>query len=120
LGWLSRFGRRRGNDIQLDEQLAGLLVEHGLLALERQLMLQAVVGERDWQFDQDEGTIRFLPDFAFPAQCIGTESERGKSWLWAWANPSIDEKQTRSAIEAREIGARRGYKFMSEAELPLR
>jgi hypothetical protein len=117
--WLSRLGRGRRDEIQLDDQLAMLLVEHGLLALERQVLLQALVGERDWQFDQNEGTIRFLPDLAFPAQCIGSESDSAHTWLWAWANASIDEGRAQRASEAREIGARRGYAFMNEPEVPL-
>src|SRR5258705_11822972 len=49
-----------------------------------------------WDLVQDSGNLVFLlPDgmkAVCPAQIIGTYNSEDHTWLWAWANPSIDEK----------------------------
>ena len=117
--WLSRLTGRDAPPAEPDPALLLLLAEHGLAALEGQLAFGELIGDRDWQFDQDTGDLRFDSDLTFAAQCLGSEADREQTWLWAWANPSIDERLTDLARRARDIGQQRGWDFLVEPELPL-
>lgn len=63
-----------------------------------------------WDFNQGSGNLEFsLPDglkAVAPAQIIGTYNSEDKTWLWAWANPSIEEKL--------QVDARRLLKYGEE------
>jgi hypothetical protein len=39
-----------------------------------------------------------------PAQIIGTYNSEDHTWLWAWANPSIDEKLQLDARKVQKYG----------------
>ncbi len=60
-----------------------------------------------WDFNQGSGKLEFsLPDglkAVAPAQIIGTYNSEDHTWLWAWANPSIEEK-----LQARKLLSRVG------------
>src|SRR5215475_5476374 len=49
-----------------------------------------------WDLSQNTGELVFsLPDgmkAVCTAQIIGTYNSKDHTWLWAWANPSTDEK----------------------------
>jgi hypothetical protein len=59
-----------------------------------------------WDLSQDSGELLFsLPDGlkeVSPAQIIGTYNSEDHTWLWAWANPSIDEKLQLDARKVRK------------------
>jgi uncharacterized protein DUF6882 len=61
-----------------------------------------------WDLSQDSGELVFsLPDgmkAVCPAQIIGTYNSEDHTWLWAWANPSIDEKLKVDALKIRKYG----------------
>ena len=61
-----------------------------------------------WDFDQDTGELVFsFPDgikAVSRAQVIGTYNSKDHTWLWAWANPSIDEKLRADALKVRKYG----------------
>jgi len=61
-----------------------------------------------WDLNQDSGELIFSFAGALkavcPAQIIGTYNTRDHTWLWAWANPSIDEKLTVDALKLRKYG----------------
>jgi len=58
--------------------------------------------------DQDTGDLVFsLADgtkAVAPAQIIGTFNSEDQTWLWAWANPSVDEKLRKDALKVRKYG----------------
>jgi hypothetical protein len=66
------------------------------------------LGDSDrWDFDQDTGELIFtFPDkiVSAPAQIIGTFDSRNSSWMWAWANESIDQSLARDSVRCREYG----------------
>jgi hypothetical protein len=70
------------------------------------------IGKADWELDQDAGTITFTsPDGTVataPAQIVGTFNKTDSTWLWAWDNPSIDEKLTAHARLAKDFGGGHG------------
>src|SRR5215813_6288208 len=61
-----------------------------------------------WDLSQHTGELVFsLPDgmkAVCPAQIIGTYNSQDQTWLWAWANPSIDEKLRADALKVRKYG----------------
>ena len=61
-----------------------------------------------WDLVQDSGNLVFLlPDgmkAVCPAQIIGTYNSEDHTWLWAWANPSIDEKLKVDSLKLRKYG----------------
>ena len=61
-----------------------------------------------WDLSQDTGQLVFsLPDgfkAVAPAQIIGSYNSKDHTWLWAWANPSIDEKLRTDSLKVRKYG----------------
>jgi hypothetical protein len=61
-----------------------------------------------WDLSQDTGELVFsLPEgmkAVCPAQIIGTYNSQDQTWLWAWANPSTDEKLRADALKVRKYG----------------
>ncbi|HEY5884075.1 MAG TPA: hypothetical protein VIT88_05275 [Pyrinomonadaceae bacterium] len=61
-----------------------------------------------WDLNQDDGLLVF--SFAdgikatAPAQIIGTYNTKDHTWLWAWANPSIEDKLKADALKLRKYG----------------
>jgi hypothetical protein len=80
-------------------------------------------GEEDnWALDQDVGEIVF--SFAdgkvarASAQIIGTINTLDGTWLWSWANPSIEPSLTRHAVGLRTYGEEHGIQFLTERKCP--
>jgi hypothetical protein len=61
-----------------------------------------------WDLNQESGQLVFtLPEgmkAVCPAQIIGTYNTEDHTWLWAWANRSIDEKLQVDALNLRKYG----------------
>lgn len=51
-----------------------------------------VVEGRDWFIDFETGILRFGGE-RFPFQVIGSESSVSNTWLWGWANESIENPE---------------------------
>jgi hypothetical protein len=67
--------------------------------------------EEGWEFDQDSGQLTFtFPEFIVkaPAQIIGSFNARDSTWLWAWANSSIDARLTEASLRVRDYGEQHG------------
>ncbi|HEV7743546.1 MAG TPA: hypothetical protein VGO56_01000 [Pyrinomonadaceae bacterium] len=61
-----------------------------------------------WDLNQESGNLVFsLKDgmkAVCPAQIIGTYNSKDQTWLWAWANPSIEEKLKVDALKLKKYG----------------
>ncbi|HZS45294.1 MAG TPA: hypothetical protein VFC63_09355 [Blastocatellia bacterium] len=61
-----------------------------------------------WDLDQDVGDLIFSnadgTKAVCPAQIIGSYYEGDHTWLWSWANSSIDEKLTKDALKLKAYG----------------
>jgi hypothetical protein len=122
VNWLRRLvGREQsgGARQRVQAELRVLFEEHGLSAFERQLRFADLAGDRDWALDQETGQLRLGDDLVFAAQILGTTSAGSGTWLWSWANPSIDEGLTRRARELQGIGQQRGTAAFTAPELDL-
>ena len=72
--------------------------------------------EADWAVDQEEGIITFhAPDnivVTAPVQIVGTYDQNQGSWMWSWANHSIEESLARDAIVVKAYGERQDIKLL--------
>ena len=114
-----RLFKRRAVPQAPDADFLQFLAEYGLVAFDHQLRLSEVVGDRDWQLDQDRGVLRFGDDIVLDAQILGSSSDRSQTWLWAWANPSVGDELTREARRARELGAASAASVFTAPEFPI-
>ena len=73
-----------------------------------------------WDLDQDTGELVFsLPDgmkAVAPAQIIGTYNSEDHTWMWAWANSSVDEKLREDALKVRKYGERHNIKRLTKSK----
>lgn len=60
----------------------------------------------------DRGKAKVIADVQF----VGDVSSLSHTWLWAWANPSIIDKITRSAKRVREYGRIHKFDALTDAE----
>lgn len=78
-------------------------------------------GEARWDFDQDTGMLIFtFPDVIAraPAQIIGTFDSHSKTWLWAWANPSVDADLKRDSLRVLDYGRQHGIEQLTTPKWP--
>lgn len=70
---------------------------------------QQIAGFKQWNLDQSKAELSFvLADgrtWVMPAQIVGSWSREEESWLWGWANESVDAK-CRVAVANVRDGAR--------------
>jgi hypothetical protein len=109
-------GADRAEAEALAEQVHRLLAEHGLHAFDRQLRLGSMVDDSTWQLDQDAAVLRLGSD-TFPAQVIGSTASKSGTWLWGWANPSIDPRMKVKAEALRAIGEAGGPDVLVRPEV---
>jgi hypothetical protein len=102
-----------------DPTFLALLAEGGLAAWDRQLAFAAVVGDRDWLLDQDLRVLKLGDDLWLPASLLGTVSDGAATWLWAWANPTIEPDMRTDAERARSIGTDRGIDLLTDPEVDI-
>jgi hypothetical protein len=73
-------------------------------------------------WSQDEGTLVFSnggdPIVIAQIQCVGDVSKLSKTWLWAWANPTVIPKMKPASERVRDYGSEMGYKPLVQAKWP--
>jgi hypothetical protein len=61
-----------------------------------------------WDLNQDDGVLVFSLSYGLkaraPAQIVGTYNTDDHTWLWAWDNPSIEDKLKSDALKLRKYG----------------
>jgi hypothetical protein len=79
------------------------------------------ISQAAWSVDQGEGTITFDSPNGLrataPVQFVGTYNTQDQSWLWAWANPSLEEPLTEHAKKVRAYGEQKGYEILTTPKL---
>jgi hypothetical protein len=78
------------------------------------------VGTYDhYHWDQGTGELVFSregrPGLVADVQFVGSTSSEIGTWLWSWANPSIDEAVRRRVREVREYGEEHGFLKLAAA-----
>jgi hypothetical protein len=65
-----------------------------------------------WDYDQEKGIIVFsdagVPKVRASFQAVGTESNKTNTWMWAWANDSIDPSVKIAVEQVRSFGKKEG------------
>jgi hypothetical protein len=71
-----------------------------------------------WDLNQDKGILRFsnpkLNVVEAPAQVVGTFDIESGTWLWSWANPSINRRLIEHSLVVQAYGERRGFDLLVE------
>jgi hypothetical protein len=79
------------------------------------------IGQAAWSVDQDKGTITFTSPKGIrataPVQFIGTYNTLDNTWLWAWANSSLEVALTEHARKVQGYGLEKGYDILTTAKL---
>lgn len=75
-----------------------------------------------WDLDQSRGDLIFtFSDGVIatcPAQIIGSFDTESRTWLWAWANPSIHDPLKRNSLRVREYGQQNNITRLTTAQWP--
>ena len=72
-----------------------------------------------WSLDMSQGDLIFTFDKVVakcPAQIVGSLDSTDGSWLWAWANPSIDGPLQRDSLRLRDYGQQLQIDRLTSAE----
>jgi hypothetical protein len=73
-----------------------------------------------WDWDADQGQIVFSdagrPRVVAQVQLVGSVSRKSGTWLWSWANDSIQPKLRRDLPEVRRFGEHRGIWQLTTAK----
>jgi len=66
-----------------------------------------------WDYDQESGSLVFsnqgVPAVRAAIQFIGSFSNVTNTWLWAWANFSVNEDLRQAVIKVRDLGDERHF-----------
>ena len=104
----------------MSTSLQSLYEAHAAASLDKQFRLGDTVGEEDWSLDVPTGELSFGPDLRFPIQILGTESDHDGTWMWAWANPSVDNPDVlTAAMRLKEYGQQHGIPEFTERKIEL-
>jgi len=78
------------------------------------------LGNYSWYLDQGTRKLTFSKDgvtkVIADAQIVGSYSTYSHTWMWSWANTSIDEGMKKDMGKVKEYGERRGYKELITAK----
>jgi hypothetical protein len=98
-----------------------LFVQHAMSSYAKQLALLDAVGEAgSWNVHLGQGTLT-LDDTMYHAGLLGSYSSQDRSWLWSWANPSMDslpDRVTAVANQMRALGASSAIPLLRDATTP--
>lgn len=74
---------------------------------------------QNWFYDQVTGKLIFhdngLKKLVVDYEVVGSVSEMTNTFLWAWANPNLEEKVRSKMIKVREYGEKRGFKKLIDS-----
>jgi hypothetical protein len=71
----------------------------------------------EWFFDQDTALLTFtFPErvIVTPFQFLGSHNAKAGTWMWAWANDSIDPRLKADSMALREVGELLGHQIFTE------
>lgn len=81
------------------------------------------IGAAAWSLDQDTGNIVFETEKGYtataPFQIVGSYNTQDGSWLWGWANNSIDPALQIHARTAYDHGKNAGFETLTTRKLAI-
>ena len=95
-----------------------LLEKNAAIGFDKQFSLAEFVGDRNWQFDAEKGTIIFGNDIEMAVQILGSYSFQSQTWLWVWANEQIDypAEILTNANELKAMGEQYNIEFLTKPQ----
>ena len=95
-----------------------------------QRALEALRRNREWGigaaakffYDQDTALLTFtFPErvIVTPFQILGSHNAKTGTWMWAWANDSIDPRLKADSMALREDGQQLGHQILTERILSV-
>jgi hypothetical protein len=73
-----------------------------------------------WDYDQDTGELVFsndgVPSVIAEFQFVGSISTTSETWLWSWANSTIDEKLSKELDAVYTFGETNGFSKLTDAK----
>src|SRR5262249_9760356 len=83
---------------------------HAVAAFDRQLFLNALVGQSPWQLDLERGLLSFGESQRWSIQVLGAESASSRTWLWAWASHTlrVPASLLRASLAVKAFGEQHG------------
>ena len=73
-----------------------------------------------WFYDQETGLLTFsnsgIPLLEIEYESVGSISKETNTWLWAWANPHLEEKVKEEIIQIRELGEKRKFLRLTKSK----
>jgi hypothetical protein len=75
-----------------------------------------------WDLDQSRGDLIFTFDDGVIATCeaqiLGSFDTESGTWLWAWANPSLEDALKQDSLRVRQYGEQHAIARLTSAEWP--
>jgi hypothetical protein len=69
---------------------------------------------KGYYYDQKRGVIWFHNDGQIGVEAemvvVGTDAKRSRTWLWSWANPSVDTRCSQPCLSVKQYGQKHGFK----------
>jgi hypothetical protein len=113
---------RANNWVQDDEAWEELLASSVAFLEEQQRILTRdfKLGDHErWDYDQDRGQLTFSNQGKVALICdilfVGSFSKVTGTWLWSWANESVEEKLKAPLLELCEFGEEQGFERLAGA-----
>lgn len=91
----------------------------GLSSFQKQMRLANLIKGSRWSMDYAKG-ILWLEDLGqVPVEIFGSWSSYDKSWLWAWANESLQKSPIEASLEIFSYGKTEGIPELTAEEIDL-
>jgi len=76
----------------------------------------------EYRFDMENKTIQFIKNeniaLEYNFVFIGSWTDEDESWMWAWANETLDENLRRDSETIRNLTSKTGYDEFNVEEVP--
>jgi len=73
-----------------------------------------------WFYDQFTGELTFsdsgIKKVIIDYEEVGSISFKSNTWLWAWANPNLEEKVKSEIVKVRDYGIRRNFEKLTNGK----
>lgn len=75
---------------------------------------------QNWYYDQTTGELTFsdngIKKLIIDYEEVGSLSFKSNTWLWAWANPHLDEKVKSEIGKVRDYGQKRNFERLTNSK----
>lgn len=73
-----------------------------------------------WSYSQDSGKLVFSENGVVKviatAQIVGSYSTYSNTWMWSWANKSVDDSVKKDIVKVKEYGEKNQFKELTTAQ----